>query len=206
MSFPQVRRIFLMRYLAPVLLLLILVCTFSSPAVADDIHVIFDPVPPTLGVLNLIQQTNTPYLVNWVSCGSAGVPQALAGQQACLLFLNETGTSIKDLQFQFTANNALAGQTIACDSIDSFLTSNTCGSVSGELQSGQPITVDFFGGQSIPNFLAFFFGETGVSLANAPPVTITANVVATPEPKSFALLLAGLAVVAFTFLRKSATA
>jgi hypothetical protein len=194
-----------MRYIAPALLLLVLVCTFSGPASADDIHVIFDPMPPTIGAFNLIQQTNTPYLVNWVSCGSAGVPTSLAGQSACLLFLNETGTSINDLRFQFTANQALAGQTVACDSIDAFLTSNTCGSVSGELQVGQPITVDFFGGQSIPNYLAFFFGETGVSLGNAPPVTITANAV-TPEPKTFALLLAGLAVVAFTFLRKSATA
>src|SRR5579862_2055630 len=175
-----------MRYLAPALVLLVLVCTFSGPAAADDIHVIFDPVPPTVGSLNLIQQVGTPYLVNWVSCDSNGVPSSLSGQQACLLFLNETGAPIKDLNFTFTANQALSGQTIACDSIDSFLTSNTCDSVSGTLQPGRTVSVDFFGGQSIPNYFAFFFGESGVSLDNAPPVTIT---VPTPEPGSIGLLL-----------------
>lgn len=192
-----------MRYLCPALLLLLFVCMLSSGAVADDIHVIFDPTPATIGSFNLIQQTNTPYLVNWVSCGSAGTPDSLAGQQACLLFINETGKPIKDLRFSFTANQALSGQTVACDSIDEFLTSNTCDSVSGTLQPGQTVSVDFFGGQSIPNYLAFFFGESGVSLADAPPVTIS---VPTPEPGTFAMLLAGLAVVGFLTLRKSAAA
>jgi PEP-CTERM motif len=192
-----------MRYFRSALLALFALCMISGAAFADDIHVVFDPTatPPEIGNFNLIQQTNTPYLVSWVSCGSFGVPSGLANQSACLLFLNETGGAINDLNFQFTANTALAGQTVACNSIDEFLTSNTCGSVSGELQAGEPVSVDFFGGQPIGNFMAFFFGETGVSLADAPPITLT---VPTPEPGTLVLLLAGFAVVAFSLLRKSA--
>jgi hypothetical protein len=190
-----------MRYFRPALFLLLLVCAFSGYAMADDIHVIFDPVPPSIGNFNLIQQVGVQYSVQWASCGSAGVPESLAGQQACLLFLNETGGPIKDLQFSFTANQALAGQTIACNSIDSFLTSNTCSSVTGELQAGQGVTVDFFGGTAIPNYLAFFFGETGVSLADAPPVTIS---VPTPEPGTLALLFAGLSVFVLSLVFKKA--
>jgi hypothetical protein len=189
-----------MRFLRPALLLALVVCCFSGLAMADDIHVVFDPQQPGQGVLNIITQTNTPYLVSWVSCGSNGVPSGLANQQACLLFLNETGAPIQDLKFQFTANNALSGQTVGCDSIDEFLTSNTCSSVTGELTPGQTVTVDFFGGQSIPNYLAFFFGETGVSLADAPDVTIS---VPTPEPGTLALMLAGLSAVGIAlFLKK----
>jgi hypothetical protein len=175
----------------------------SGAAFADDIHVVFDPSTPIMaGSFGLITQTNTPYLVSWSPCSSPGIDnQVIAQQQACLLFLNETGAPIKDLQFSFTANEALAGQTIGCDSVDEFLTANTCGAVQGTLSPGELVTVNFFGGQSIGTNMAFFFGETGVDLADAPPITIS---VPTPEPGTLVLMLAGFAVVAFSLLRKSA--
>ena len=210
-----------MRYLCSALLIVLTLCMFSGVAVADDIHVVFDPVPapPTIGSFNLIQQTNTPYLVNWVSCSTPGISDpTIAAQQACLLFINQTGKAIKDLEISFTVNAAIAGQTIACDSVDSFLTSNSCGSVPGAtppinfesssanqlvLALGQVVTVDFFGGDPIGNNMAFFFGETGsgTNLSDAPPVTIS---VPTPEPGTLVLMLAGFAVVAFSLLRKAA--
>jgi hypothetical protein len=200
-----------MRFFRPVLMIVLVAFCFSGIAMADDIHVIFDPQPPVQiisGDFGLIKQTGTSYLVSWVSCDNPAIDDAtIAAQQACLLLVNETGAPITDLNLQFTVPptvpgqpaSPLVGQTLGCDSIDQFLTSNTCGGVTGTLTAGQLVSFDFSGGAPIPINSIFFFGESGVDLADAPPLTIT---VPTPEPGTLALMLAGLLAVCLAVFYK----
>jgi hypothetical protein len=179
-------------FIRPALMLALLALVFSGAAFADDIHVIFDPQPATIGDFNLIQSNGVDYSVNWVPCNSAGIPAGFAGDDACLAFLNETGAAINSLNFTFTVNQALVGQTIACDNLpgDTHLDSNSCSSVTGQLYLGEVVNVDFFGGDPIPNYYAFFIGENGVDVADAPTVGVEV-----PEPTSLTLLASGMGLL-----------
>jgi hypothetical protein len=198
-----------MRFLRPALMIALVAFCFSGIAMADDIHVIFDPttVPAIVAGFNEIQQTNTPYLVSWTSCNQAVVPTSMQGDNACLLFLNLTGAPITDLNVSFTVNQALASanQTLGCSTLDSFLSSNNCSSVSGTLTLGQVVTFDFFGGTPVPtsnppSFSAFYIAENGITnLTDVPQITVT---VPTPEPGSLGLMLAGLLAVGFALFFK----
>jgi len=162
-------------FIRPALLLVLCTLVFSGAALADDIHVIFDPQPATIGDFNLITTPGVDYEVSWVSCSSAGIP---AGFSA--------------LNFSFVVNQALVGQTLDCSNLsgDPHLTSNSCGSVGGAFTLGETVSASFFGGDPIPNLEAFFIGEDGVSLANAPTVGIEV-----PEPTSLTLLASGMGLL-----------
>jgi hypothetical protein len=109
-----------------------------------------------------------------------------------LAFLNETGGSINALNFSFVVNEAMVGQTLGCANLpgDSHLTSNNCGSVTGPFTLGETVSASFFGGDPIPDLSAFFIGETGVALADAPTLGIEV-----PEPASLTLLASGMGLL-----------
>ena len=177
-------------FIRPALLLVLCTLVFSGAALADDIHVIFDPQPATIGDFNLITTPGVDYEVSWVSCSSAGIPAGFSTDDACLAFLNETGGNINALNFSFVVNQALVGQTLDCSNLsgDPHLTSNSCGSVGGAFTLGETVSASFFGGDPIPNLEAFFID--GVSLANAPTVGIEV-----PEPTSLTLLASGMGLL-----------
>jgi PEP-CTERM motif len=167
---------------------------FGRSAYADDIHLIFDPTTPAqLGTFNLIQQSGVDYSVAWTSCSNnPAIPSSLSGEDACLAFINYTGAPITSLNFSFTVNSSIAGQTIRCDNIDSSLTTNNCDSF-GTLSENQLVTVNFTGGTPIPNYYAFFIAEdtpSHVPIADLPGVDISV-----PEPGTLALLALGLGVM-----------
>jgi hypothetical protein len=179
-------------FLRPALLAL-LVLVFSGAAFADDIHVIFDPQPATIGSLNLIQSSGVEYTVNWTACTDpVFATTGFGGDAACLAFLNQTGAAITELNFGFTVNSALVGQTIACDNApgDTHLDGNNCDSTPGPFTLGQVVNVNFFGGDPIPNGFAFYIAENGVALSDAPPVGIEV-----PEPTSMTLLASGMGLL-----------
>jgi hypothetical protein len=62
--------------------------------------------------------------------------------------------------------------------------------VGGAFTLGETVSASFFGGDPIPNLEAFFIGEDGVSLANAPTVGIEV-----PEPTSLTLLASGMGLL-----------
>jgi hypothetical protein len=174
----------------------------SCAARADDIHVVLDPEPPQAGTFDLIQQTGVPYQVTWGSCTQAGVPTALQGETACLLFINQlpNNQTIEDLTVSFVVPAAMNGQTISCTNTDAFLTSNSC-SAAGTLSTGEFVTFDFDGGTPIPNESAFFLGEDGVALSDLG----SSWSVQVPEPSTLLLLLVGLgSLLAFGFRRQRA--
>jgi len=174
----------------------------SSSAWADDIHVVLDPEPPQAGTFNLIQQTGVPYQVTWGSCTQNGVPTALQGETACLLFINQLpdNQTIPDLTVSFVVPSAMNGQTISCSNTDAFLTNNSC-TAAGTLTTGEFVTFDFSGGTAIPNESAFFLGEDGVALSDLG----SSWTVQVPEPGTLLLLLVGLgALFAFGFRRQHA--
>jgi hypothetical protein len=173
-------------------LLALLVLVFSGAAFADDIHVIFDP--GGLGSINFITDPGVTLDASWESCTSTGIPHPLQSHTACLAFFNETGGSITDLNFTFTVNAALAGQTMMCDNLpgDPHLSSNTCGSVDGALTLGEVVSVDFSGGTPIPDNMGFFVAEDGVALGSVPDFMTTAYVA---EPTSLTLLASGMGLL-----------
>jgi hypothetical protein len=180
------------KFIRPALLAL-LVLVFSGVALADDIHVIIDPQPATVGDFNLIQSTGVDYTVNWTSCSDPVFANtSFAGDAACLAFINQTGSAISALNFGFTVNAALVGQTIACDNSvgDTHLDSNNCASTPGPFTLGQVVDVNFFGGDPIPDSYAFYIAENGVVLADAPTVGVEVT-----EPASLALLASGMGLL-----------
>jgi hypothetical protein len=184
-----------MKFLRPALIVGLLCVAAAGAAFADDIHVVFDPQIPQSGAFGIIQQSGVNYTTNWEDCGTLGIPPAFSQQQACLGFINQTGGNISALNFSFTVNQALVGQTIGCDNLegDTHLTSNTCDSVPtgpDGFTLGQVVSVTFFSGDPIPNNFAFFIGETGVDLAHAPTVGIEV-----PEPSSLTLMAAGMGLL-----------
>lgn len=183
------------------LILCVVASAVSCAVWADDIHVVLDPEAPMAGTFNLIQQEGVQYQVSWGSCTQSGVPSALQGETACLLFINQLpdNQTIADLTLSFTVNSALAGQTISCSNTDQFLTSNTC-AAAGTLGLGQIATFNFDGGTPIPNESAFFLGEDGVALDALPTLNVEA-----PEPGTLLLLLVGLGtLLAFGYRRQQA--
>jgi hypothetical protein len=183
-----------MRSIRAALIVAVISCFGAGAAFADDINVVFDPVP-IVGSFGIISDPTAVYTVSWVSCSSNGIPSDFAGDTACIALVNETNTSLMNLILSFTVNSALVGQTISCSSLDGYLSSNTCPSVPGPFTLGQIVTVEFFAGSPIQNLSTFFFGETGVDLADAPVLTVY-----TPEPASFTLLAAGLGLIGFCTL------
>jgi len=176
-------------------------CLFSLSAFADDINVIFDPpatTPPTAS-LYVISEAGVTYSVSWGSCSQAGVPVSMSSDEACLLFINETGSPIDDLNITFTAGTADEGYgTVSCTSLDSTLSSNNC--PSGAISSGELVTLSFFGGDAVPDLGGFFIAENGVDPAN-----LGAWDIEVPEPGTLVLLMFGLAAVfAFGYRRQQA--
>jgi len=180
--------------------ILTMMLVLASPAWAGGINIIFDP-PPTLptGQLDVITGPG-PFSVSFGSCTTnPAIPTQLQGYAGCMAFLNETGAAIGDINLQFVVpdDSPLIGQTLACTSLDTFLSTNTCGDA-GTLQAGQTVSIDFLGGTQIPNFGAFFFAEDSLSL---PPLDIA---VPAYDPSTLVLVGAGMAVMAMMAARRTA--
>lgn len=186
----------ILRFLA----LPILAMALAAPAWADDVNIVFDPTPAELGSFYLVQAPGVDYSVAWGSCSQNGVPSALSGDDACLLFINQTGAPIDELNLTFTVNEALVGQTISCTNTDSSLTGNDC-AAAGTLTLGETVTISLYGGTAIPNESAFFIAENGVDLADMPGMGID---VPTHDPSTLVLLLAGMAVLGICGVRRYA--
>jgi hypothetical protein len=184
-----------MKYIRPAFLA-ILLCFVTGVAFADDIKVQFDPQSPIPdGTYGIITSSTAVYSVNWESCSSTGPLQVFGpgysdDNSGCIALINLTGGAITQLSLSFVVNSALVGQTLGCDSIDEYLTSNTCSGTPGAFTLGETVSFQFFAGQPIPNTDSFYFLETGVALDNAPTVSLTA-----PEPTSLTLLAAGMGLI-----------
>jgi PEP-CTERM motif len=170
-------------------------CFGAGATFANNIHVVFDPIPAQQGDFNLIQQEGTSYQVNWVPCSTPGVPDFpgddLTGEAACLLFSNVTGGNIDSLNISFTVTAALATDTLSCDSNGQpFLTANNCGAVPSPLMVGEVVDVTFLSGSPVPNEFNFFLAEDGVPLSALPSLNVTA-----PEPASLMLLASGMGLL-----------
>ena len=184
------------------LILPMLLLAMAAPAWADDINIIFDPMPAELGTFYLIQSPGTVYDVSWGSCTQSGVPSALQGDQGCMLFINQLpdNATITQLNLTFTPNAALAGQTIMCTNLDAYLNGNDCADAGELMNNGIPVTVSFYG-LGVPNEMAFFIAENGVAYQNLPPVEIE---VPTHDPGTLVLLLAGIALLGMCGVRRYA--
>jgi len=196
------------------LILPLLVLAMSSPAWADDLNIIFDPpdtpVTPPSGSFYDLTAGNYIFMLTWVSCSSPGVPMGFSGDDACMILANDTGAPITQLNILFTVNDALAGlmQTLNCSYPmgNTFLSSNNCGMVTGDLTSGETVAVSFFDGDYIPpstDFSTSFFylAETGVPLADLPVFGVT---VPTYDPSTLVLLLAGMTMLGMYGIRRYA--
>ena len=185
-----------------VVAMLAVLMALASPAWAGSINIIFDPQPPQVGNFYIIDQQGVGFQVAWGSCSQAGVPQALQGDDACMLFINESGAPITDINLTFTVpndpGNPLIGSEFSCTSLDAFLSSNSC--PGGTLQAGQTVTADFFGGMSVGNFSAFFLAENGIPVDDLPPGSVQA---AAFDPNTMAQLAAGMALLAAFAMRRA---
>jgi len=203
----------LLRFLA----LPLLVLAMSSPAWADDINIIFDPVQgiPFDGGY-LINQQGVNYTVTWGSCDpSVNTSLALATdfttfmanntpagmKSGCLAFVNGTGAPITEVDLTIVSNGLSNDNETFCQSIDVYLTNATC---TGSLSEGG-VTLTFNGGSSIPPSTQtmasmFFIGEIGVD-----PSLITTDVSApTYDPSTLVLLLVGMTILGMYGMRRYA--
>lgn len=187
-------------YIIQVCLVAVALFLFAGAAAASsisDIRIIMDPgVPaPAQGNFNILQSTNTQYLMNWVSCNPKVDPGFPDTYSACIGIINETGAPINTIAIGFTVpktppGNVLVGQPLACSTSGVNLTSNTCPPLTS-MTAGEDVDATFTGGQPIANNTLFFIGEDGVSLANMAnvPLSVTATATATAgEPSELVLL------------------
>jgi PEP-CTERM motif len=189
---------------------LAVLCGFAfllgSVASADDIHVTLDPeTPASAGVYDLIQAQGTAYSVEWVSCQSSPMfaVAGLGNDTGCLAFVNISNAPIAALDLTFTDVAGMDGQTVMCDNLDGYLTSNNCASVAPNgIVNGDTYSINLYGGTAIGNQMAFYLGETGVSIADLNQDMWSVDV---PEPGTLVLLLVGLgALFAFGFRKQQA--
>jgi len=177
-------------------LLVALVCCFAAgSAFANNIHVVFDPIPIPPGTFGIVTDPTAIYSTNWESCNSQGIPQSEFGSDdACIALVNETGVSLTQLNLSFTVTPDLVGGSITCTPLDGVLPVNNCGTATppGGFTLGQTVSVEFTvgAGMAVPNLSAFFFGEQGAPDLLGTTVDITA-----PEPGSLTLLAAGMGLI-----------
>lgn len=201
-----------MKYLR-VFLLTVAVLSFAIVAagsVIPDIHIVFDPTQTPVPLTDVLQ-ANAPVTAPWESCTDKGIPSDLSGETACLALANLTGQPITALNFAFTVpvGSPLIGQIVDCENgpKDTFLINNNC--PAGTLAGGEVVDILFNGGDPIPNQFDFFFGADAAglnSLADFPPVTVTAD--PAPEPATLLFFATGLAVLGLGlgWRRKSSSA
>jgi hypothetical protein len=181
----------IMKFLRPALIVALLSIVSAGAALADDIHVIFDPQTPIpVGNFGVVTDPTAIYSFSFGSCAATGIPPAFAGDDGCIALVNESGVSLKSLNLSFIVNAALVGQTIGCDSLDENLTSNDCANIPGPFTLDQIVSVNFFAGDPVLNNSLFVFGETGVAYQDAPIFSVTA-----PEPTPLTLLAAGMGLI-----------
>jgi hypothetical protein len=197
------------------LVLALLILALSSPAWADDVNIIFDPpatvVTPPSGSFYDITAGNYIFMVSWQSCTSPGMPSGFASDAGCMIFANDTGAPIDQLNLSFTVNDALASlnQTLSCSYAppgQTELSANTCGAVTGTLTSGEAVTVSFLSGDPVPASTPyttsfFYLAETGVPLADMPILGVT---VPAHDPSTLVLLLASMTILGLYGVRRSA--
>src|SRR5271168_2843053 len=188
-----------MKILRPSLIAAILCCFAAGAAFATNIHVVFDPTTPgQIGDTYVITDPAAVYSVVWGNCnspqngGNPILPPSIVGDDACLAFDNNTGQPLDSFSASFTvtADDGLAGDTLTCNSTDTFLTAATC--TNAPLFVGEVVTVQFNDttGMQIPVNSNFFIAETG-----APSLVGTSLTVTAPEPGSITLLAAGMGLV-----------
>jgi hypothetical protein len=196
----------MLKQVLKVMIVPLVLLALASPAWAGGAGtIILDPpisLPP--GMFGIISIQGADYSAAWGSCTQAGVPmslqtelETLAGTSSvpsdsgCVLLINETGAAITDVTLTITLPDV---STLQCLSIDPALTNNTCpSSISG------PVTVDFSGGQPIPDLGGFIIAELGEDPTTLPPLGIVA---ADYDPSTLVLLAAGMAFLAMGAVRR----
>jgi hypothetical protein len=201
------------------LVLPLLMLALAAPAWADDINIIFDPVPAGTynGAFVLLVQ-GTDYSVMWGSCDptvnssmmfATDLLNYIASNNptnaptGCMAFINGTGGPITELDLTIMAGSNIGDTSTLCQSLDAYLTNVTCTGVLN--MAGDMVTLTFTGGLAIPpstqnSLSTFYLGEIGVD-----PNAITADVtVPTYDPSTLVLLLAGMTMLGMYGVRRYA--
>jgi len=218
----------MLKQVLKVLIVPMVVLALASPAWANGLGVVFDPVPqPPGGGTGLydVIPPGGPFSVTWQSCntvlqsppgvippsGPGSELSSANGYVACLGFANYTGGDISSLTLSFVASGALDGLTLSCSNADAYLATNNCSSYSSPLTDGETVTLTFTGPLNIPPVTDFFFGVCGTDSTGAcnsdtgvtgmPDSTIW---VPTYDPGTLVLLATGMAFLGLGGLRRTA--
>ena len=199
-----------------VLAVVAVLSALAVPASANNLNVIFDPLPPQpsgggTGLYSL--KTEGPFTVVWQACSIDNGPlptgSTLVGDVACLGFANQTGANIYslDLTFEATTANGLAGLTLNCmnDPGDTYLSTNNCSTI-GTLTDGEWVTMNFMAPDFVPPNYDFYFGVTATddegNPINIPGMPDSTIALPTNDPSTLMLLASGIGLLALCAVRR----